>query len=670
MFEKFFDRIVKCDPDLFVHWHGDGYDFPTIISRARTLGVDYKRISPIRQVKVRDKIDKSTGQRVDKEIQIAGRTSFDGLKAYRKMMIMQGQVRRYSLDDVSRDENLKHQKLHKSKSVVELWESSERKDILELIAYNIQDVLATNEIVDKYNLIDHHEEMKKFCRCQIKDTFYNTRMIDNLLIHRSKQRGIALPSRSKGKTDRSKGAVVLDPEIGRHEWVLGLDIAGMYPSNIMSLNLSPDTYTDNPDPTRPYVTMYLPEKDQKLNFYLDTVGLMPYVLHGMNVVRKDITNLMKMSAKGSNTHKSLDLQQYAVKVAMNSVYGALGFSTFRMMSIPVADATTLLGRITIDWLKEEAPKFLKMLQDMYPEDEILDIIALYGDTDSCYVKLVFGKPPRPEVIADAGYLLAKELNKTFDEMLKTYVTYHDPISNTEVPFDVYHETYQNYFENVRLQKGQMHRLSLEFESVFRRLVFMEAKSGKGAKKRYFGLKIWGNKIKGGWYKVENGVPVIEDGETEIKGLERSDNSIFGVELVSNVIEKVLKLADANDIHYYLEEQNADFLGEDEHNIAIYVPLNKSPQAYTNRPSKRGFVNMSKYLGTMPQIGERYAMWYVSDTPTGIPPRDVICSGEWENVPHGWIIDYDKHWDSIRNVLSPILTPLGLPEAGKGSEGVI
>lgn len=164
MFEKFFDVIVKDDPDIFTHWNGDHYDFPTIFSRAKFLGVDYKRLSPIRQVRIREKIDKKTGQRIGKEIYIAGRSSFDGLKAYRKMTVMRGEVRRYSLDDVSRDENLVHQKLHKSRPVMDLWESSEKEDILELIAYNIQDVLATDEIINKYNLISHHEEMKKFCR--------------------------------------------------------------------------------------------------------------------------------------------------------------------------------------------------------------------------------------------------------------------------------------------------------------------------------------------------------------------------------------------------------------------------------------------------------------------------------------------------------------------------
>ena len=41
--------------------------------------------------------------------------------------------------------------------------------------------------------------------------------------------------------DKFAGAYVQDPQKGKHEWVYDLDITSMYPSIIMSLNISPET---------------------------------------------------------------------------------------------------------------------------------------------------------------------------------------------------------------------------------------------------------------------------------------------------------------------------------------------------------------------------------------------------------------------------------------------
>ena len=40
---------------------------------------------------------------------------------------------------------------------------------------------------------------------------------------------------------RFSGAYVKDPNPGRYEWVYDLDLTSMYPSTIMSLNISPET---------------------------------------------------------------------------------------------------------------------------------------------------------------------------------------------------------------------------------------------------------------------------------------------------------------------------------------------------------------------------------------------------------------------------------------------
>ena len=49
------------------------------------------------------------------------------------------------------------------------------------------------------------------------------------------------PIREDVKKDgKFTGAYVQDPQKGRHDWVYDLDITSMYPSIIMSLNISPE----------------------------------------------------------------------------------------------------------------------------------------------------------------------------------------------------------------------------------------------------------------------------------------------------------------------------------------------------------------------------------------------------------------------------------------------
>ena len=41
--------------------------------------------------------------------------------------------------------------------------------------------------------------------------------------------------------DKAAGAYVMEPKQGLHEWVYDLDLTSMYPSTIMTLNISPET---------------------------------------------------------------------------------------------------------------------------------------------------------------------------------------------------------------------------------------------------------------------------------------------------------------------------------------------------------------------------------------------------------------------------------------------
>ena len=65
-----------------------------------------------------------------------------------------------------------------------------------------------------------------------------------ILVYLRKNNIVAPNRRKKGENNKLKkfeGAYVQEPQKGKHDWVYDLDITSMYPSCIMSLNISPET---------------------------------------------------------------------------------------------------------------------------------------------------------------------------------------------------------------------------------------------------------------------------------------------------------------------------------------------------------------------------------------------------------------------------------------------
>ena len=75
-------------------------------------------------------------------------------------------------------------------------------------------------------------------------------------------------------------------------------------------------------------------------------------------------------------------QQMAVKIMMNSLYGAMSNKWFRYYDIRMAEAITISGQLTIRWAEQRINKYLNELLQTDNVDYVLAI-----DTDSLYVRL-------------------------------------------------------------------------------------------------------------------------------------------------------------------------------------------------------------------------------------------------------------------------------------------
>jgi len=197
---------------------------------------------------------------------------------------------------------------------------------------------------------------------------------------------------SGNKTSSYEGAIVFDPIVGYYEDepVSVLDFMSLYPSIIMSHNISPDTLIQKEElKTLEDVEAHkISGKNGVVHHFTTKVkGLLPEMLEDLMAARKQTKTEMKVAQQKLESERdpeimkelkqeiqNLDGKQKAQKISANSLYGAMGaFSTGTYICLAAAEATTNMARKMLVETKE-------FLEKNY------DCTVVYGDTDSCMVK--------------------------------------------------------------------------------------------------------------------------------------------------------------------------------------------------------------------------------------------------------------------------------------------
>ncbi|KAG5069905.1 hypothetical protein JHK85_002282 [Glycine max] len=162
------------------------------------------------------------------------------------------------------------------------------------------------------------------------------------------------------------GGLVLEPKKGLYDkYILLLDFNSLYPSIIQEYNICFTTVERSLDESFPR----LPSSK--------TTGVLPEVLKNLVDRRKMVKSWIK-NEKNKNEKtdpirvQQLDIQQQALKLTANSMYGCLGFSNSRFYAKPLAELITSQGR-----------EILQSTVDLVQNNLNLEVI--YGDTDSIMI---------------------------------------------------------------------------------------------------------------------------------------------------------------------------------------------------------------------------------------------------------------------------------------------
>jgi len=371
-------------PDVVTGWNIDGFDIPYLVNRLTAiLGEgDAKRLSPWRCLRERSLFLKG------KEVQMftpVGIAVLDYMHLYKKFQ--PNQQSSYSLNNIAHIE-LNEKKIDYSEyeGLSDLYRNNHQK----FIEYNIHDVDLVFMLEEKLRFIELVYAIAYDAKVNLNDAFTSVLLWDIIIYNYLMDRNIVVPQTAKNPEREFEGGFCKDPLVGMHDWVMSFDLTSLYPHIIIQYNISPETFVEKFDGFN--VELLINGNNTAVGgmgycvaangcrFRRDFQGFLPALMELQFKQRKEYQALM--GAETDETAKvKYDKAQYAKKIQLNSLYGALANAGFRYYDPNFAEATTLSGQLSIRFMAREVNDYMNKISGTTGEDYIIAI-----DTDSLYIR--------------------------------------------------------------------------------------------------------------------------------------------------------------------------------------------------------------------------------------------------------------------------------------------
>jgi DNA polymerase I/DNA polymerase-2 len=366
LLERFVEIANEQDPDILLGYNSDLFDMQVIQQRAEELKVDLAISRDFSKLKFARRARISTAR-------FKGIVHVDLFQFINNVLSSQLQTEVLSLDAVSA-ELLGDNKIEiEYEEILESWRKG--KDLGKLAEYCLKDSDLTLRLGEF--ILPQIHELAELSGQLLFDTSRMTysQLVEWYLSKRAFAMDIIIPNQPKWdeiqrRRDYSPytGGFVKEPIGGLHEEIAVMDFRSLYPSLMVTYNVSPEMLNCSCCRKDGYK---IPETNYW--FCKKRKGFISSVVEGLIKRRSEIKNKMDKVKKDSEEWKRLNNEQWVCKILANSSYGYYAFASSKWYCRECALSLAALGRFFIN----------KVIHDA----EENGFIVLYADTDSCFVKL-------------------------------------------------------------------------------------------------------------------------------------------------------------------------------------------------------------------------------------------------------------------------------------------
>jgi DNA polymerase elongation subunit (family B) len=450
MLMSFLNYYEGVMPTILTGWNIDFFDIPYLYNRlTNVLGENHaKRMSPIGLTYYSEYRERWS---------IGGVSILDYLNLYKKYNY--GLESSYTLNHIATKE-LGRGKVEYSGNLDELMET----DLQKFIEYSIVDVELIVALDRKLQFIDLCRAICHAGFVPYEDYLFSSKYLEGACLAYLKKKRLVAPNKPKDRKekmaslnrsgdDKFIGAYVKEPIVGKYEWVYDLDLTSLYPSIIMSLNISPETkigkvqnwdaeewirgvdktykVVGKQDEEYEYTSEEMGEVISENNLTIaangvlynqDKPGLIADILNTWFNQRVEFRKLEKKYGEQGDKDKYefYAKRQLVQKILLNSMYGVLGLPAFRFYDIDNAEAVTITGQTIIKKTAEMAN--MKYWKELGTKEDY----NVYIDTDSIYMQSVpLVKNRFPDYESFDQNRMAQEVNTIAEETQQFLNKFYD-----------------------------------------------------------------------------------------------------------------------------------------------------------------------------------------------------------------------------------------------------
>lgn len=451
LLEAFKRDVLTFSPQLLIGWNVIDFDFKVIKETMKKYDIEFKLST----------FEGNTKMRIARDFFGKSNLSFPGLLVFDIIQILKTNFivfEDYRLNTVAK-EVLKDEKIDLEdegdadlgiKNKIHAIENMLQKDPITLIEYNYKDSLLTSKICEKLELIDLMIQRSITTNTPLLKVQSPIATLDIMYLEQLHKRGFIAPSNFNfSEMGAIEGAFVLDPTPGFYNDVFVLDFKSLYPSIMMTFNIDPYSISESGQIEAPNGAKFDSEE-----------GIMASLIE-MLLEQRDLAKKEKNQIKA-----------HALKITMNSFYGAMASPKSRFHNRDIGEAITSFGR--------------EMMIEVNRFIESKGLKAVYNDTDSCFItsnttfksvkeKTEFGSKLEKEINEHFKQWVAKKTNresKLIIEFEKLFSQFFIASKKRYVGFDEF--THKTSFTGMEAIRGDWTKLAQEFQKKLVEMIFKKS----------------------------------------------------------------------------------------------------------------------------------------------------------------------------------------------------